>query len=399
MIENYKKKPYLQLISLILFSIVLFSRFMSTSVRHINSTSFAFNYDYGFIPRGFMGSVYKCFYSVFDGLYSAYGLLIFTYITSIILFALVIGLIGYCYTRIPSDQTIYLTYICYFFLAFLVTTYVSEWNLGRLDTYCLMLSVIACFSIVAGKNIWICIPCAVIATLIHQGYVFMYANIILVLLLFCAIRNRDGKSKNYITVLALTFLSVSMLFLYMEFLSPQIPEDQYENLIKSAGFLNLFGEYHTGVINQELLGISIKEEEHQLLVIALKTMAVFVVLNIPYTYAAIRFFVKLHKSSNNKTDIMSYGILILGSMTIVPEFILKCDYGRWVMCIIAYYVITFLVASTIDNRIVDIIHNCLIPKNRILLLIFMAYIWLFVPLRDVLVCLTPATIAKALLGF
>ncbi len=398
MIENYKKKPYLQLISLILFSIIIFTRFMSTSVQHINSTSFAFTYDYGFISRGFMGSLFEGFCFIFKGMYSPYGLLLFTYIFAIILFALTIGLIAYCFSKIPPNETIYLTYICYFLMAFLVTTYVSVWNLGRLDTYCLILSVIACFIIVSGKNLWICVPCAVIATLIHQGYVFMYVNIILALLLFCAIRNRDGKRKTYLIVFALTFISVSVFFLYFELFSHGGREAYYQTIINNAGYLNMYGEYHGGVIDKEILGISQAEEEKYLMLIAFKTMIVFVILNLPYISMVIYYIVKLCKSSKDKIELYSYLVLALGSLTIVPEYILKCDYGRWTMCVIAYFVITFMVASTIDHKIIDCLRNYLTPKGYITLIISMVYIWYFIPLRDVVVSDNPANIANILIG-
>lgn len=397
--EEFKKIPLLQIIFLSLLSILLFSTYMTESLNPINSTSFAFTYEYGFISRGFMGTLFAGFCFIFKALYSPQGLVLFTQILAAILFILVISLIAYCYSKIDNNKTIYLTYVSYFLIVGLISTYVSNWNLGRLDTYCLMFSIIACFAIVAGKNIWICIPCAIIATLIHQGYVFMYANIILVLLLFCAIRNRDGKRKTYMTVLAFTFLSISVLFLYMEFFSHTGKDIYYDTVVNNAGYLNMYGLYHYGVIDKELLGISLYEDEKEFLSIALKTLFVYIIMVIPYIYVVVRFFVKLCKSAKNKTDLLSYGVLIIGSLTLVPEFILKCDYGRWILCLIAYYIITFLVASTIDNRLIDTISDYLIPKKRFLIFISMAYIWLFAPFRDILVSYIPAYIANIIFHF
>lgn len=393
MIEKYKKSPSLQIISLFILVAILFTRSMSIDIDPINSATFAFSYKYGFLSRGMMGTIFEFFCHLFPNMDNPNGLIIFIYILTTAIYILILFLIQYCYKKVPRDKSIYLTYITYFLIMVLISTYVSSTNLGRLDVFCLMFSIISCFFIVRGKNIWICIPCAIMGTLIHQGYVFMYVNIVLALLLFCVIKNRDNKRKNYLIVLVLTFVFVSAIFLYSEFFSHEGKEIYYDVIVNRAGYLNRYGFYHGGIIDKELLGINQSEEEKGFMLAAIKTMSVFLVMIIPYIVTFIKFAIKLLKSSKDKSQFWSYAILLLGSATLLPEYLLKCDYGRWTTCIVVYYIVTILVASTIDNNIIDVIRDSLIPKKIPSIVFMMFYICLFIPFNAIVISPIPAKIA------
>ena len=46
-------------------------------------------------------------------------------------------------------------------------------------------------------------------------------------------------------------------------------------------------------------------------------------------------------------------IIIVGSVTILPDMILKVDYGRWVFAIISYYMVVLLALHAMKDNVVE----------------------------------------------
>lgn len=76
--------------------------------------------------------------------------------------------------------------------------------------------------LVRERFTWLVIPLSALGVMFHQGYVFMYFNLILVLLWYrvCSLWGRNKKkARYYLLLLVLAFLIGSALFLYFEFFS------------------------------------------------------------------------------------------------------------------------------------------------------------------------------------
>ena len=63
----------------------------------------------------------------------------------------------------------------------------SEYNLGRLDMFCLMCSMLSVLLMVYGKAEWLTVPLSATGVLFHQGHVFMYRGMVLALQVYKAL--------------------------------------------------------------------------------------------------------------------------------------------------------------------------------------------------------------------
>ena len=91
--------------------------------------------------------------------------------------------------------------------------------------------------------------------------------------------------------------------------------------------------------------------------------------------------------------------LILGIVTIVPELVLKVDFGRWFYCIIMYYALLLLSMMALQNSaIAEATCEVVTKEKRKWCITLLIYAFAFVPLRDVLVSDFTYSIAEKLFG-
>ena len=60
--------------------------------------------------------------------------------------------------------------------------FASQYNFGRLDVYCVMLSLFGAILLIIEKAEWLVVVFSALGVMVHQGNVFMFLNIILILL-------------------------------------------------------------------------------------------------------------------------------------------------------------------------------------------------------------------------
>ena len=82
-----------------------------------------------------------------------------------------------------------------------------------------MLSLLCAVLILTERAEWLVVLLAAVCVMIHQGYVFMYANIVLVLLFYKAMSGAGKRSRKYWKLFVATFVVISALFLWFEFFS------------------------------------------------------------------------------------------------------------------------------------------------------------------------------------
>ncbi len=84
--------------------------------------------------------------------------------------------------------------ILYFIAA--IPMFSSEYNLGRLDMYCLMCSMLSVLLMVYGKAEWLAVPLSAIGVMFHQGHVFMYMGMVLAMQLYKALDAEDKGQED-----------------------------------------------------------------------------------------------------------------------------------------------------------------------------------------------------------
>lgn len=395
MVKN-EKKQRLYWVFMLLFSCGMFFRFYDGMVNKINTTMFAFTYEYGFVSRGLVGTVFRFFNWFLPGDWMNYvGVVRFTQIFTAIYYLL---LFAFFYLCLQKSDEVKKNVQCleFLFAFFAIPMFATEYNFGRLDLYMTIVSLIAVMLLVRERFEWLVIPLAVIGVMVHQGYVFMFANVILVLLLYKALNTEGKKKRKYYTLFIITFIAVSILFLWFELFSHMKGMDIYNSVVATAKSLSRSGEdIHWDVVDKEILGIDLTAREVSYHRHNYAEFPIFVVLMLPYIIIGFRCLLNIIKRAQDKKRKISYWIVLLGAGTILPDMILKVDYGRWMFSIIFYYFVIVLALIACGDAIVKEEVCCTmhrVKEKSVLSLLLLVYPIFFVPFNDICICQTTTNI-------
>ncbi len=383
-----------------LFAFALFYNYFENKVHYINSTMFAFSYKYGFVSRGLLGSIYAAINKItpFD-MMNYHWVLRFNQAVFIILMLVVLFFFIICVKKASVEVSDNVKYIIMFFTIFLVPMFSAHYNFGRIDEYCFMISLFAATLIILDKAVWLCIPLSALGVMFHQGNVFMYLNIILVLLIYRILSTTPDKRKKYIIIFALSFIVASVLFLYFELFSHFNGENIYEDIVNKAHLLCETEKIHDDVIDHEILGIDLTDREVDYHWMNAVQFPIYLIFISPYIVIAIMLFKALIKNSKEKVDKFKYIILAIGAVTILPDMLFKVDFGRWVFAVVAYYAVVILaVISMGDKNLITQINTLTTKvKNNIPgAILLLVYPIILQPLMDVSICPLVASLAGKL---
>lgn len=377
------------LVIFILLTFVLFIRFFDGTVNQINATMLAFSYKYGFISRGLIGTIYAALNRIlpFDMMNYTYTYR-FTFAITLVYYAILISFFAFCLKKCRQGHTEAVHYLAVFFLLFAVPMFCGQFNFGRLDVYCVMLSLIGATLLIAGRFEWLLVPIAALGVMVHQGNVFMFLNIILVLTLYKALSRNGKERKKYLLLFSLCFIVASALFLWFELFSHFNGTNIYDDIVAKAVALCENGEYHADVIDHEILGIDLTDREITWRIFNIIQYPIFIVAMLPYLIIAIKFFRGLFGKTQDKPEKWKYFFVAAGAGTILPDILLKVDSGRWIFSIVCYYCVVLLSLLSMGDSLVERqAQESLAAIKRhpgsILLLI---YPFLFQPLGDVYIC-------------
>jgi len=148
-------------------------------------------------------------------------------------------------------------------------------------------------------------------------------------------------------------------------------------------------ELHKDVIDKEILGIDLSDRETEFMKSNLIQLPVFCVLMLPYIFFGVVLFRNIIKNAQTKVDKCKYLCVALGAGTIIPDFLLKCDYGRWMFAIICYYCVVILALLAMKDKIVEQEFTSLttsLSKKSPLSIVLLVYPVIFQPLYDVAIC-------------
>ena len=380
-----------------LFVVVLWWKFYQEEVEIINTTSLAFTYEYGFISRGLMGTIFLFVDKILPGNQMTYeGVMNFTLVTTMLYFALLLWFFVICLTKCSKELSGKAKYMILFFTMFAVSMFITKYNFGRFDMYCLMLSILSAILIIYEKAEWLVVPFSALSVMIHQGNVFYLLNIILILLLYKAFSTNGKKRMKYIVLLGASFIASSVLFVYFEFFSRANGAEIYDTIVKVAEGLRFDGDIHEDIIDHEILGIELADRETVYRYKNFTEFPIFCLFTSPYLVMGFRFFKNLIKKSQTMLEKWKYFFVAMGVVTIVPAIILKCDFGRWMFMIIAYYFVVVLSLIAMKDKLVEEEISALyerVKKMGIAGLVLFIYPSFMLPFKDVVISQTSYNIA------
>jgi len=386
--DRERIKSILQFI--VIFAIICFALFITyygQEVRRYNTTILAFNYSYGFISRGLLGTLYLGLNELlpYDILNYESVVNITLIATSIIVFVLLLLAI-LILSKIEMKYQTNIQYIILFFAMFFVPMFYSFRNMGRPDVYMMFLTFLGLMLIICEKFEWLLVPLAILSVMVHQGYVFMFYNIFMYLLIYKAFHNTGKKRQKYIAILATSFLSVASLFLYFNFFSHINGEEIYNEIVTLATKLGNEGDIMNTLINHEILGIDPWEEEWPQHIYNFIELPIFCLFMSPYIFLGVRLFKSIILAAETKAEKYLYIFLPLCSFTMLPSYLLKIDYGRWIFAGIAYFSLVILALCALgDTLVTEKLHALMedIRERYAYAALLLLLIGTMIPLHDI----------------
>lgn len=386
------------MITLIGLSFGAFMYAYDMKMENYNSTILAFSYKYGFISRGMIGTLYQGLDKLLPWNIMEYEATVnVTLVVTLLFFVFILCFVRYCVGKAKGVDFKNLVTIVVIVTMAIVTTFSHKRNFGRIDMFMLLIAIICAWLIIAERALVLVPILCVIGVMIHQGFMFMYANVVLVLLVYKALtRLQDnqgcrnaGSARKYSLLFIFTFLLVSIFFLYFELFSHGNGQAFVEEIKTNASNLSRGGKYHETLIDHEILGLDVAEKEWAMHIETWIEIPFFLILASPFIIIAINLCKRLLAACGDNIDRAKYIIIMAGPLTLLPLYIAKVDYGRWDFALLMYCGFVTLALLAMNDEIFSGVINSYMLELRAkstfswLLLI---YAIVFMPFWDVHVC-------------
>lgn len=341
MTERTDNKKFMA--GLLLFGAVLFFYYYDGVVKPINATMMAFSYRDGFVSRGLVGSIYQWLDKALPvDMMNYEAVKVFAMAGTLLFFVLLYAFYGNCLKKSGRGVCAGMCGVMIMLTIFTVPTFTCQYNFGRFDMYLCLLTVAAVLLLMERQCEWTVIPIAALCVMIHQGYVFMYLNVLLVILFYRWMSAKEGERKKYAGLFLAAFAVASVLFLYFEFFSHRNGGAAYDEVVAAAKLLCSKGKYHRDVIDAEILGVNLAKREWKYHLMNFVQLPVFLILTAPYIMLGARFFGGMVRRTGDGKSKLKYLAVAAGGLTLLPNFILKIDYGRWMYALVFYYTVITL---------------------------------------------------------
>lgn len=292
-------------------------------VENYNTTVLAFSYKYGFISRGFIGSLYHMLDRMLPANLIDYEAVVnVCLVTTLVIYGIFLMFARYTLEKCKESSLIYVETFWAFFMIIVVSTFSSKRNFGRLDIFMLLFSMLAVWILMQKrcKSLYVLIiPLVAMGVMVHQGYVFMYVNMVLVLLLYLYLRQGD---RVYLILFIASLIAVSALFIWFQFLSHVNGEAIVGDIINEATKLSRRGKYHDTLIDAEILGVDLGKTEWPLHVQNFVELPFFLILISPFIYVGASLAREVLKGCRDLREKIPYVIVMLGAVTTLPLFII-----------------------------------------------------------------------------
>ena len=391
MLDTKQKNDIKFMIGIVLFMILSVVVYFEKRLDIMNTTEYAFSYRHGLVARGVLGTFLEIWdtYSPVD-LMSYHTIYQISEAATLVYFIMLLWLIGTILKHCQNHE-IETKILLGCLMIFAVPMFLTSDNFGRLDVYLMIITIFCIILILEEKFEVLILPAVALAALIHEGFVFMNLNIILVLLFYKALTQQGKKEKvKYIALLVLTFAIPSVFFLYFEFFSHHFGRDVYIETIALAKKLSVDGKtYHKQVIMHEIMGIDIAGMEKKHHRWNREDTPIFLVLFLPYIILAVKFFYSYVKKCHTKIDKWLATAFLIAPLTLLPEIILKVDYGRYMFAICFYYIVMTLCYISMQEKnmleTVGVFREALM-KHKVAMTMGICYLLAFVPFRGYRIC-------------
>ena len=386
--DEKKRNMFLFLVIWGIITIGLFLRTFDWMANSYNTSILAISYKYGFTSRGLIGTIYQFLGNLVGvDIWNYFVALKFYVICTIVCYIAFAIMMLMFLNKTSIDNKKMQQYLILINTIFFITMFATEKNFGRIDMFMLVLTILAAYLIAIEKFVWLVVPLTAVCVMFHQGYVFMFYNVVLVLL-FYRILTKEGKERNkYIIVFALSLVICAILFFWFQVVYRGGAHDYFYEVREHATTMGVEGKPHDELLRAELLGVDLHDEELKYRLSNVIELIIFLVFFSPYIIFVGKVLIRTIKKQTELSKKLIYLAVVLGPLTLLPDYIFKVDYGRWTFAVVTYFLLIFIFMYSINER--DIIESVDEGLERIKNRVYRPFIFvmplLFVPFMDVAV--------------
>ncbi len=389
--DDKKRKMFSFLVIWGIITIGLFLNTFDWTANSYNTSILVISYKYGFTSRGLIGTIYQ-----FLG--NLVGVDIWNYFVA---FKFYVICTVVCYIAFAIMMLLFLNkanvnnkkmeqYLILINTIFFVTMFATDMNFGRIDIFMLLATILAVYLIAIEKCVWLVAPLTALGVIFHQGYVFMYYNVVLVLLIYRMLTKEGKERKKYIIVFVLSLIVCTILFFWFQVVFRGGAHDYYNEIMNNATTLSelgVEGKPHDALLRAEILGVDLHDEELVFRVSNVIEIIIFIVFFFPYIIFVGKALARTIKKQTRLEKKLAYWAVVLGPLTLLPDYIFKVDYGRWTFAAVTYFLLVFIFMYAINER--DIIDSVDEGLERLRTRVYRPFIFIlpfiFVPFMDVAV--------------
>ena len=330
---------------------------------------YVLSYDYGFISRGLIGSIFM-FFNPFLKMNTLITILNIIYIIFLIFIAYILSLV------IKKQKDKFIAFLTTMFCIFNPASFmlmITMNEFGRFDIFIFILSIISLILIYKRKLLFFIPIIFFIAMLIHQNFLFMYAPLILTIILYNWLKE---KNKKWLLLFGVSFICLVILFILVTFYgNPKgfNNAEEFASVLQTKTDIPILSSYF-GTLDAEYfqpINEHISLTRDRLIHKSIIDFVIAIILIISYlsiqSILCYQFLLKKNKF---------IWLLICSCFGSIVLFFIGVDFGRWFVAIINALVILFIYLI-FDN--VDTINNNItkVKKHLIFLLtILIIYIFL-----------------------
>ena len=382
--ENYNIRQFIMMLAFV--DLATFITNYRGWVRSYNTTMLALSYEYGFTSRSLLGTIYHILDAVIPVDMMQYqNAIVFANVITVLFIVFLLYFSYHVLKKSDKAQEVVTKAQQYILLTFhiaMVATFTYAYNFLRVDFCMVWMMLLGFMALMNEKTEWFSLPFAALGIMFHQGFVLMYFNVILVIQFYYMMTR---KSKKNTILFFLTFLIGSGMFLWFELFSRTNGNDIFETVLRDATNVSYQGIYHTTLLYHEVLGIDVSGAETDFVYMNHVQLVLYLLILLPAIVVLARAFVRIIKKADDLFAKLKYLAVAVGSLTILPDMLLKVDYGRWILAVVTYYLLIILAMLVLRDPLVTEETEVVVDgiKQHPAWLIYFTLVVLTVPYMDV----------------
>ena len=382
--ENYNIRQFIMMLAFV--DLATFITNYRGWVRSYNTTMLALSYEYGFTSRSLLGTIYHILDAVIPVDMMQYqNAIVFANVITVLFIVFLLYFSYHVLKKSDKAQEVVTKAQQYILLTFhiaMVATFTYAYNFLRVDFCMVWMMLLGFMSLMNEKTEWLSLLFAALGIMFHQGFVLMYFNVILVIQFYYMMTRKNKKNT---ILFFLTFLIGSGMFLWFELFSRTNGNDIFETVLRDATNVSYQGIYHTTLLYHEVLGIDVSGAETDFVYMNHVQLVLYLLILLPAIVVLARAFVRIIKKADDLFAKLKYLAVAVGSLTILPDMLLKVVYGRWILAVVTYYLLIILAMLVLRDPLVTEETEVVVDgiKQHPAWLIYFTLVVLTVPYMDV----------------